>query len=218
MFAFLLGEKGLERVTKKYVDKGTLNAATAAQELRWSTGDSPYETLLSANVHRFEDRPVIYELEPPAMAREVHYRLTAGCTALRELDEEGSSEAAAQREKITLYIEGGDVNREWILKWAKKLNPTSVYERFAKIGAPAEGVGTFTEFGSKKVYETKQFAQSADYRLIAACTYSQLFVFDTGGPKQLYAKALPDKKDYKSLGGVAMSGDGKIIAAIPFGL
>lgn len=208
MFPFLLGEKGLHQVAK----------GSAVEELRWSAADSPYTDELSESIYyEFDGRPDIFELSPTAFAREVNYRLTAGCTALRELDQEGLFGTGTRREGITLYIEGGDVNREWILKWAKKLNPSSVYERFAKIDAPDETIGTFAEFGSKKVYETSHYAQSADGKLLAAATQYLLFLFDTMGPKQLFAKPLPSKDDYAPLGGVAMSDDGTIIAAIPFG-
>ena len=217
MFAFLLGEKGLERVAKKYIDKGIYTGDSAAKKLRWSTADSPYQAILLKTVHGFNDRPEIYGLAPTAAAREIHYRLTAGYTALRELDEQGLFGTGAKREDITLYIEGGDVNRPWILKWAKKLNPPSVFKPFAKIGTPDEMMGTFTEFGTKKVYDTDQYALSADAGSSPASTQYQLFLFDTTVPKQLFAKALPTKQDYAALGGVSMSGDGKVIAVIPFG-
>jgi hypothetical protein len=180
-------------------------------------GENGRSEIASKNVYEFDGRPDIYRLTQTAFVREAHYRLTAGCTALKELDAEGIFGTGAQREGITLYIEGGDVNREWILKWAKKLNPPAVFDRFAKIGAPVDTTGTFTEFGTKKVYETKGYAQSADRRLVAAATQYQLVVFDTTGPKQLFAKALPSREGYSSLGGVGMSGDGRLIGVIPFG-
>jgi hypothetical protein len=215
MYPFLLGEKGLEKIAKEYVTRGSYTAADAARNLRWSTADSAYE--LSEQTYEFDDRPDVYDLSDTAAARETHYRLNAAATALKELDKEGVFGRGEDRQNITLYIEGGDVNREWILKWAKKVNPRPVYDRFAKIGTPDDIVGTFTEFGTKKVYETKEYAQSADKKLIAAATAYHLFIFDTTGPKQLFGKGLPTGRDSTALGGVGMSGDGKLIAVIPFG-
>ena len=57
---------------------GFYDNLTAAENLRWSTADSPYVSVLFKSVYQFADRPDIYKLSPTAAAREVHYRLTDG--------------------------------------------------------------------------------------------------------------------------------------------
>ncbi|HEX5243704.1 MAG TPA: DUF4303 domain-containing protein [Tepidisphaeraceae bacterium] len=218
MYPFVLSEKGLGEAVKKYMAKKMDSAEKAAHRLRWSIGTSPHFLELVKAADQFNDRPNVFKLSPKDFAREVHRRLKAACTALQELDAQGLFGKGAEREKITLYIEGGDVDREWKLKWAQRLNPPSVYERYASIGAPKAPVGTFTEFGTKKVYETDQYAQSADKKLIAAATQYHLFLFDTAPRlKQRFAIPLPTREHFAPLGGVAMSADGNVIAAIPFG-
>jgi hypothetical protein len=165
---------------------------------------------------QFRRAPRCVSLPSTATEREVRYRITAACSAIKELEGEGVFGTGEHRNAITLYIEGGDVDREWILKWAKKLNPPAVYKRFAKVGQPKGNAGTFTEFGTKKVYETTQYALTRDRRLVFAATQYYLFGFDTAGDlKQLFCKPLPSKSNYASLAGVGVSADGDLIAVIP---
>lgn len=214
-YPFVMGEVGLGRTAERYVREGTYTPEKAADELRWSTGDAYWDFSLMAD--RFDDRPDVHELAARACAREVRFRLDAMCQALRELDAEGLFGEGAAREAVTVYIEGGDVDREWLLTWAKKLNPKPVFQRFAKLGTADEAVGTFSEFGTKKVYETRGYAQSADGRLLAAVTDYALFVFDVVRLKQLIQMALPSTKDSRSLGSVAMAADGSTIVVSTFG-
>lgn len=218
MYPFIMSERALEEAAKKYAAKKIVSAEKAADRLRWSIGTSPNFLDLVKASEQFNDRPNVFKLPPKDFAREVHRRLKAACAALQELESQGLFGRGSERERITLYIEGGDIDREWKLKWAHRLNPPSVYERYASIGAPKTTVGTFTEFGTKKVYETGKYAQSADKKLIAAATQYHLFLFETAPRlRQRFALPLPTREHYAPLGGVAMSSDGKVIAAIPFG-
>ena len=219
MYPFILSEKGLEQAVSSYVAMGLYTAEQAADRLRWSIGDSPHVAERSTTAYQFDDRPDVSTLAPRDFVREVHRRLKAACSALQELDAQGLFGKGAQRESIVLLIEGGDDKREGTLKWAKRLNSPSVYQQFASIGAPKTLVGTFTEFGTKKVFETEQYAQSRDKKLLAAATQYHLFLFETAPRlKQRFALSLPTRDDHGPLGGVAMSADGKVIAVIPAGV
>ena len=125
---------------------------------------------------------------------------------------------------------GGDVNDEWLNKWAKKLNPPAVFTKFKGRGdQPPAPIGTVTEFGTKKVYQTSRYATTADAtrvvaassprrrRVVAASNY-HLFLFDTtGGMEQLLSRQLPSRSDAEVVWDVATSGDGALTAVTLFG-
>src|SRR5262249_5822715 len=115
--------------------------------------------------------------------------------------------------KITLLIEAGDREDEFVLRWAKKLNPLAVYQAFESLGKRPE-VGQWSEFGTKKVYETTQLATTANRQLVATASGYVGCVFDVAGNKQLLCRPIPSRSAYSSVVGVAISSDGGRLAFV----
>src|SRR5262249_24871454 len=148
----------------------------AADALRWSIADSPYQNRLPRKriemelATRFD--PTDLNSTQTKVAREIRARFSAATAAIKELDEEGLFGNGKAREEITLLIEAGGGQDEFVLKWAKKLNPAPVYRAFQSLFKKPE-VGQWSEFGTKRVYQTTQLAITSNRRLIA--TASQHF-------------------------------------------
>jgi WD40 repeat protein len=210
---FACGEEGLAKVAADYAPRGDESRLERKRaDLRWSIPDSPYgkemdgiATHIEAELARRPDPDTLDEIP---LAREIRARTNAAVAALKSLDSEGLFGVLEARSKITIFIErDGDFVREW----AKKLNPPGVYAAFEKIGA-IEPIGTFTQFGTKKVDETKHLAVSADRRLVAAATDYWACLFDVVAMKQLFCRRIPNGKDYSDIIDIAISDDGKTIA------
>jgi hypothetical protein len=213
--AFACGEEGLTRVAEKYVADGTYRTLEKARTaLRWSIPDSPYHAEVTSMDERTQPvlagRPDPYDLSDAASLREVRARMNAAVTALQALDQEGLFGTGDARSALTLLIEAGDRENDFVLKWAKKLNPPDVYKAFKKIFT-AETLGTFTEFGTKKVYQIQRLAVSTDRRLLGAAGWHYAFLFDVKEMKQLFCKSI--KKDDRSvtIHEIKMSSDGGTI-------
>jgi hypothetical protein len=213
---FACGEEGLEKVAAEYVARRTYRDLERAKSaLRWSIADSPYRkevTALDAHTAgELAKRPEPDQLDDVPMAREVRARMNAAVAALNALDEEGLFGTGKARAQLTLLIEAGDREEDFVLKWAKKLNPPAVYEAFAKIGA-RRTVGTFTEFGTKKVYTTERLAVSADRRLVATAGWYYAFLFDVVAMKQHFCRSIVNARDKGWICDTAMSSDGTTVA------
>ena len=214
LMPFACGEQGLARVAERYVKDGVIykTLAQAAAGLRWSVPDSPYEKFFSKSKYEldepFDENPLVLEPESK-MLREVHRRLTAAANALKALDAEGLFGRGKAREQVVLLIEAGDRPDEWAHKWAKKLNPAKVFEAYRKAGGEPDEIGTFTEFGTKKVYRTSRLSATADRSLIAAASEYHYFMFRTSPLKQLAVQKVGDSV----IPDVALSADGTVLAA-----
>src|SRR4051794_31489039 len=154
---FACGEEGLTRVAEEYVSDRTYRTVEKAKAaLRWSIPDSAYHaetmTMDKRTQTLLDARPNPYQLSEAASLREVRLRMNAAVAGLKALDEEGLFGTGESRSNLTLLIEAGDREEDFVLKWARQLNPPAVYKAFKAIGA-AETLGTFTEFGTKKVYQ-----------------------------------------------------------------
>lgn len=201
-----LGEQGLKKVAGEYTKKGHLPSGTAENELRWSADDSPHQKYLDSLYYDFPDRKSPYDLSQAASNREVSYRLNAACAALKELDKQGLFGKGDQREQITLLIDGGDVDGSWLLKWARKLNPRSVYDRYAQLGNdPA--IGQYEEIGSTKVDSVQSMFLARDQNVLLTTGDGYLFRFDMDSPKQKYSKSYRNRGCQKNLLQASMGHD-----------
>jgi hypothetical protein len=206
----------LQKVAAEYVARGTYRDVEKAKSaLRWSIADSPYHEEVTAldarTAAELAKRPEPDQLDDVSMAREVRSRMNAAVAALKALDGEGLFGSGKTRTKLTLLIEAGDREDDFVLKWAKKLNPPEIYEAFAQIGA-RKTVGTFTEFGTKKVYTTERLAVSADRRLVATAGWYYAFLFDVKAMKQLFCRSILNARDKGWICDTAMSHDGSTVA------
>ncbi|MDB5321105.1 MAG: hypothetical protein JWN40_2736 [Phycisphaerales bacterium] len=215
---FACGDLGLQQVAQRYVANGHYpNTDSAAAGLKWSIADSPYQDKLpcariQAELSKRSD-PTSTKLPATAAAREIRARLNAAAAALTSLDNEGLFARHADNRGLILLIEAGDREEEFVLKWAKKLNPPPIYRAFASLfEQPA--VGRWTEFGTKKVYETTQLAATADRRLVATASEYVGCVFDVVANKQLLCRPIPNKNAYWPIQGVTISGGGEKLAFV----
>jgi hypothetical protein len=137
----VLTEEGLTRVAQRFLDKakGIYETLDDAREgLRYSVADSPSFDELEGRI------PTVDALMGPhveTMGDVAGYKLlaTAAIDALRELDGQGLFGAGAERERLLLVIITEDVEEDWTLKSARRLNPEATYKRFEKHHA-IEGV------------------------------------------------------------------------------
>ena len=215
---FACGEDGLTQVANVYLRKGRYSHLEEARvELKWSIADSPYhEKLPSDRIQAAMDQrpdPLVEGMPVTAVARETRARLNAAVDAMKSLDEEGVFGMREQRARVVLLIEAGDRSDEFVLKLAKKLNPPDVFKNY-KSCYEQPSIGRWTEFGTKKVYETNQLSVTADRRLLAiACQYLGC-VFDVVSNQQLLCRPIPNKDSYLSLDGVTISRMGEKLAFI----
>ncbi len=136
-------EEGLTQAAQKYFDKGSKSdkGKTLQQlrdELRWSLGDSylnmednTYFEVVNALVANISD--IVDEFPEDSWDEfDAFVAQFMGVCAdvLKRLDSENLFGAGEQREAITLNILMGDQSDEEMQKYAKLLNPASVYERF----------------------------------------------------------------------------------------
>src|SRR5204863_4659956 len=122
-------------------------------------------------------RPDPYSLKETTAAREIHARLNAAVDALKELDNQGIFGKPDETTRPILLIEAGDREDEWALRLAQKINPPRVFKAYKTL-FERPTIGTFTEFGTKRVYTTEKLAISADRRLVATATEYHAFLFD----------------------------------------
>ncbi len=136
-------EEGLTQAAQKYIDEGSKSdkektLQQLSDELRWSLGESylnmenntSFEAVnaLVANISDIID-------EFPEDSWDEFNTFVAQfmgvCTeVLKRLDGENLFGDSEQRDAITLNILMGDQSDEEMRKYAKLLNPASVYERF----------------------------------------------------------------------------------------
>jgi hypothetical protein len=210
---FACGEEGLKKVASAYAPRGDESRLERKRaDLRWSIPDSPYgkemdgmDSHIEAELAR---RPEPDTLDEIPLAREIRTRTNAAVAALQSLDSQGLFGLGEARSQITIFIER---DGDFVHEWAKKLNPPDVYAAFEKIGA-VETIGTFTQFGTKKVEQTRHLAVSADRRLVAAATDYWACLFDVVAMKQLICRRIPNGKHYNDIADIAVSHDGKTVA------
>ena len=136
-------EEGLTQAAQKYIDKGNKGGQgkTLQQlrdELRWSLGesylnmeDNTYFEAVNALVANISD--IIDEFPKDSWDEFNTFvaQFMGVCTeVLKRLDSENLFGDGEQRDAITLNILMGDQSDEEMRKYAKLLNPASVYERF----------------------------------------------------------------------------------------
>lgn len=217
LIPFACGEKGLKEAARRYVKDGYYKTLKeAAEGLRWSVPDSPYQdTLPSKTVEAaIEARPDVYDLPATKFAREVRLRLNSATAALKQLDEEGLFGEGADQQRPILLIMAGDCSTDFVMKWAAKLNPQAVVEAFAALGEePTEG--EWESYGTKKTYESSQLSASQDHGLIAVAGDYFASVFDVAAsPRQVFCQAFPDKKREYGVQGVSLTQDGGTLAVL----
>jgi hypothetical protein len=209
---FACGNDGLHRVAQEYVRKGHYsNMDEAMAGLKWSIADSPYQDKLpyqriDAELRKRPD-PTDGQLPETASAREIRARLNAAALAIKSLDNEGLFGTVEERRGITLLIEAGDRTAEFVLKWARKLNAPAVFRAYESL-FDEPTVGRWTEFGTKKVYETTQLSLTVDRRLVATASHYVGCVFDVVANKQLLCRPIPSNGEYVPIAGVAISRGG----------
>jgi WD40 repeat protein len=126
------------------------------------------------------------------------------------LDKEGLFGTGEARARLVLLIDTSDRDNEWLLKYAKKVNPPAVFEAFRDQFAEPT-IGRFSELGSKRVYASKRLALTPDRRFLAVAADS-VFVFDMQERKQLWH--CPAGKTRGGADDVAISADGQTVAAV----
>ena len=140
-------------------------------------------------------------------------RLNAAALAIKSLDNEGLLGTGEERRGITLLIEAGDRTDEFALKWAKKLNSPAVFRAYESL-FDEPTVGRWTEFGTKKVYQTTQLSLTADRRLVATASHYVGCVFDVVANKQLLCRPMPSKGGCLPIDGVAINRGGDKIGFV----
>ncbi len=136
LFAQVLTEQSLTQVAKKYLEQGIYDTLEEAREgLRWSVADSPL-------FGEFEDKlPTVQSLFEPfaeSLGEIGGYDVLtkAATNALAALLQEGLFGSEAEREKLTIMICVEDVQKDYTLPSAKKLNSNAVYEAYKKAITP----------------------------------------------------------------------------------
>jgi hypothetical protein len=210
---FASGEEGLTQAAAQY-GVGTEDSRLEKKraDLRWSIDDSPYCKEIAGLNQRTEAelarRPDPDTLDNVPLAREIRARMNAAVAALKSLDSEGLFGVGEARCKITIFIER---EHDLVPEYARKLNPPEVYAAFEKIGA-VEPIGRFTQFGTKKVEQTRHLAVSADRRLVAVATDYWACLFDVVAMKQLFCRPIPNAEGYEDIVDIGISHDGKTVA------
>lgn len=214
-----LGEEGLTEIAKRYQASSNVEKTldTHRQDLRWSYGDSPYMERLE-RYGRPIDEALEGRLDPyddvaeTKIAREIRDRLDAAVAALKALDQAGHF--GEMRQTMLLVIEAGDRDDDWFDKLLKKLNPPGQVKAYLQQFDESQTyAGSFVELGTNKVYETTNFACTADRRLVATASEYVLCVFDVVERKQLMARPLPRRGDSRVVHDVCLSDDGTKLAA-----
>ena len=123
---FVYGEKLYEQISKN-VDEDALSY------LRWDLVDTEHHIQYGSYEadQILVKRPDIYSFDDESGAnKETSIRMNSAFTALKELEQDGLFGIGKAREKITLLIMASDIEENFVLRWAKKLNPRSVYKAF----------------------------------------------------------------------------------------
>jgi hypothetical protein len=217
---FACGEDGLRTVAAHYAAKEqAASIEEKMQSLRWSIADSPYHAEAAKKGGRADGEllrrpdPFDSKLRETEAAREIRLRMNCAVEALQSLDAAGLFGAGRERAALTLLIEAGDRDDDFVLRWAKKLNPSQVFKSFAEtVQRPTHG--RFSEFGVKKVYETERLAVSADRRLIATASDYFACLFDVVEMKQLFCRPVPNQSKQAKVKSITISADGHTIAIL----
>jgi hypothetical protein len=138
-------EEGLTVAAQKYSTIKYYQGFSIEQlreRLRWSPCDSPLHTNgeeYFAEVNDFVAKvPVILDAIPTEESWQefnsfVDRFIDVCITVLKQLDDEGVFGEGEQRSSIVLNILMGDQSDEERMKYAKLLNPSSVYNHFAQV-------------------------------------------------------------------------------------
>jgi hypothetical protein len=128
-------EEGLSLVTERYLAKKGGDPRATRAALRWSPCDSPLHaegaTLLSKSEMIRKAGPEPYD-ETQEAEDAVSLVFDVAIEALKQLDHEGAFGSDLERARIVLGIWKGDQSDEERVEFARRLNPKSVVERFAK--------------------------------------------------------------------------------------
>ena len=208
------GEGGLDRATAWYAEK---HGSQGREGLRWSMADSPYAGELSQRGFRSMKRVDAelarrgdpYDLPDRECAAEVALRLDAATAALRRIDDEGGFGTGGDRRRITLMIEGGDVEDEWRLRYVRRLNPRPVADAFAE-SMRYETTGRFTEIGRGRTYATEALAVGG--RLLAAAADYHAVAFEADSLEPRWRRKV-EQAEYRKLWSLAAAADGSTVAA-----
>ena len=207
------GEDGLDRATAEYAAEGH---GDDREGLRWSMADSPLTAELQDELTRLveavaavlDQRGDIHDMPQRAAARDSALRLDAATDALRRLDAEGLFGTEADRRRLTLLLEGGDVSSDWTLKYVRRLNPPAVVQAFAE-PLRVEMIGRFTEHGRGKVYDTSAITLGGGQIVIADDDVLTAFKADD------FSRAWRcPTRDMSGIRALATSADGSQIVAL----
>lgn len=124
LIPFVLGEKGFEEIAEGDEDDAFL---------RWNVADSPYHEAFdytrTEEAHAELPSPFSFEDDEEAeAAAQVFFE--SAVEALQFLDHEKLFGSGKSREGITLLLTAGDIDEDFVLDHAKKLNPAKVYKAF----------------------------------------------------------------------------------------
>jgi hypothetical protein len=124
---FVLGEKGYEEIAEDGDEDGFL---------RWNVADSPYHEDEDCICYTRTDE-AIAELPSPFSFEDddesdaaLQVFFDSAFEALQSLDKEKLFGTGKARDSITLLLTAGDIDEDFVLNYAKKLNPAKVFETF----------------------------------------------------------------------------------------
>ena len=172
MSVFALGEKGLERVARKYVEKGVLFGGIGRRE---SALVNSRFTLRICSVQKCahiqrsaECLRSTHNCSGSRSALSSHHRVhgTAGTGRSRSVQQRwpaGPDHAVYRRRRCSPRVDSEVGETAQLAVGLRAICEDRC--------APPTPLGTFTEAGTKKVYNTVQYAQSADRRLLVAATH-----------------------------------------------
>jgi hypothetical protein len=139
-------EEGLAVATEKYLARNGRDPTLTRASLRWSPCDSPIheETseLLAKSAALRAAGPEPYD-ETKESVDTVSFLFDVAVDVLRQLDRERLFGTDLERVRLVLGIWKGDQSDEERVEFARRLNPESVLQRFAK--ELAEGNKAFVE-------------------------------------------------------------------------
>jgi WD40 repeat protein len=195
-------EEGLTRVAEKYARKSRRSVEYERDALRWNPADFAYH--LEGNEHFAE-----FERELGRRQRSTWFVLKDCFAVLQQLDKEGMFGIGAERKRTIINLFYGDQGDEQRVQNAQKLNPPTVWKRYAdELGMATEITGVYRGLGPRRA-EVHGVTISPDGKLLAAAS-DKTWLFDvaTGRQAGTFTGGLADfSPDSTTL---AVAADGRI--------
>lgn len=129
LYASAGSEEHLQRfIDKEQIDDSEINDWRFAPDVKYQEFD--HFTAVDEILNKSKTLADAMDVESEEFRWLTSQLFAAIVDGFRDLDNEGFFGDGAEREKVLLFIDG-DLDREFMLSFAKKLNPSSVYQRFA---------------------------------------------------------------------------------------